>query len=162
MPIVAVDGTMRRRLHGSPAAGRARMKTGTLNTVAALAGYVPDATGKPLVVVAMVNSDLASNGRGRAVLDSLIDWAARLGGPPQPLLTVPGQPAATQPTPEPQQQGALATPPAQPAQPLQPAQPQQQLQQQLQLQQPQQQGQDGMQRQPLPPAMPAPPPPGRR
>jgi D-alanyl-D-alanine carboxypeptidase/D-alanyl-D-alanine-endopeptidase (penicillin-binding protein 4) len=93
MPIVAVDGTMRRRLHGSPAAGRARMKTGTLHNVVALAGYVPDATGKPLVVVAFVNSDLAGNGRGRAVLDTLIDWVARLGGPALPVLAVPGQPA---------------------------------------------------------------------
>jgi D-alanyl-D-alanine carboxypeptidase/D-alanyl-D-alanine-endopeptidase (penicillin-binding protein 4) len=105
MPIVAVDGTMRRRLHGSPAAGRARMKTGTLSNVVALAGYVPDASGKPLVVVAMVNSNLAGNGRGRAVLDTLIDWVTRLGGPPQPVLAMPGEVAANQPAP-------LATPPA--------------------------------------------------
>jgi D-alanyl-D-alanine carboxypeptidase/D-alanyl-D-alanine-endopeptidase (penicillin-binding protein 4) len=126
MPIVAVDGTMRRRLHDSPAAGRARMKTGTLSNVVALAGYVPDATGKPLVVVAMVNSDLVSNGRGRNVLDTLIDWIAHQNGPAQPVLSVPGQPAPSQPTPGPQPtpQGVLATPPAQPAQPLQPAQPQ--------------------------------------
>jgi D-alanyl-D-alanine carboxypeptidase/D-alanyl-D-alanine-endopeptidase (penicillin-binding protein 4) len=155
MPIVAVDGTMRRRLHGSPAAGRARMKTGTLSNVVALAGYVPDATGKPLVVVAMVNSDLAGNGRGRAVLDTLVDWVAHLGGPAQPVLAIPGQPAPNQPAPGPQPtpQGVLATPPAQPEQPLQPAQPQTQPQQQ------QQQGQDGMQRQPVPqaaqPAQPA-------
>ncbi len=85
MPIVAVDGTMRRRLHGSPAAGRARMKTGTLNNVVALAGYVPDAQGRQCVVVAMVNSSLAGNGRGRAVLDALVDWVARLDAavPPQ-------------------------------------------------------------------------------
>jgi D-alanyl-D-alanine carboxypeptidase/D-alanyl-D-alanine-endopeptidase (penicillin-binding protein 4) len=107
MPIVAVDGTMRRRLHDSPAAGRARMKTGTLSNVVALAGYVPDATGKPLVVAAMVNSNLSGNGRGRAVLDALVDWAAHLNGPAQPVLTVPGQPAPSQ-TP----------PPAQPAQPV--------------------------------------------
>jgi D-alanyl-D-alanine carboxypeptidase/D-alanyl-D-alanine-endopeptidase (penicillin-binding protein 4) len=155
MPIVAVDGTMRRRLHGSPAAGRARMKTGTLSNGVALAGYVPDATGKPLVVVAIVNSNLASNGRGRAVLDTLIDWVARLGGPAQPLLMVPGQPVPSQPVPgpEPTPQGVLATPPAQPAQPLQPAQPQTQPQQQ---QQPPQQGQDGMQRQPVQPMQPVP------
>jgi D-alanyl-D-alanine carboxypeptidase/D-alanyl-D-alanine-endopeptidase (penicillin-binding protein 4) len=141
MPIVGVDGTMRRRLHGTPAAGRARMKTGTLSNVVALAGYVPDATGKPLVVVAFVNSSLAGNGRGRTVVDSLVNWVAHLGGPAQPVLAVPGQAAPSQPTPEPQAtpQGVLATPPAQPAQPLQPAQPQPQ------------QGQDGMQRQPLPP-----------
>ena len=78
MPIVAVDGTMRRRLHGSPAAGRARMKTGTLNNVVAIAGYVPDAQGRQCVLVAMVNSSLVSNGRGRVVLDALVDWVARL------------------------------------------------------------------------------------
>jgi D-alanyl-D-alanine carboxypeptidase/D-alanyl-D-alanine-endopeptidase (penicillin-binding protein 4) len=151
MPIVAVDGTMRRRLHGSPAAGRARMKTGTLSNVVALAGYVPDATGKPLVVVAFVNSKLAGNGRGRSVVDTLVDWVAHLGGPAQPVLAVPGQAAPNQPTPEPQPtpQGVLATPPAQPAQPLQPAQPQ------TQPQLPQQ-GQDGMQRQSLPPTPSAP------
>jgi D-alanyl-D-alanine carboxypeptidase/D-alanyl-D-alanine-endopeptidase (penicillin-binding protein 4) len=156
MPIVAVDGTMRRRLHGSPAAGRARMKTGTLSNVVALAGYVPDATGKPLVVVAFVNSNLAGNGRGRSVVDALVDWVAHLGGPAQPVLAVPGQAAPNQPTPGPQPtpEGVLATPPAQPAQPLQPAQPQTLPQQGTQQQQ---QGQDGMQqRQPLPSAPPAP------
>jgi D-alanyl-D-alanine carboxypeptidase/D-alanyl-D-alanine-endopeptidase (penicillin-binding protein 4) len=124
MPIVAVDGTMRRRLHGSPAAGRARMKTGSLSNVVALAGYVPDATGKPLVVAAMVNSNLAGNGRGRAVLDALVDWVARQNGPAQPVLNVPGQPAPNQaaPGPQPTQPGMLATPPAQPVPPAQPAQ----------------------------------------
>ena len=77
MPIVGVDGTMRRRLKDSPAAQRARMKTGTLRNVTAVAGYVPDANGQLCVVVAMVNSELAGDGRGRAVLDTLVDWVAR-------------------------------------------------------------------------------------
>jgi D-alanyl-D-alanine carboxypeptidase/D-alanyl-D-alanine-endopeptidase (penicillin-binding protein 4) len=79
MPIVAVDGTMRRRLKDSPAAGHARMKTGSLHDVAAIAGYVQDAAGRQCVVVAMINSDLVSHGKGRAVLDALVDWAARSG-----------------------------------------------------------------------------------
>ncbi|WP_020656008.1 D-alanyl-D-alanine carboxypeptidase/D-alanyl-D-alanine endopeptidase [Massilia niastensis] len=83
MPIVAMDGTMRRRLHDSPAAGRARLKTGTLRNVTALAGYVPDANGAQTVFVAMVNSEQAGNGRGRAVLDALVDWVARSGAPQQ-------------------------------------------------------------------------------
>jgi hypothetical protein len=60
------------------------------------------------------------------VLDTLVDWIARQNGPAQPVLSVPGQPAPSEPAPGPQQtpQGVLATPPAQPAQPLQPAQPQ--------------------------------------
>ncbi|WP_296942648.1 D-alanyl-D-alanine carboxypeptidase/D-alanyl-D-alanine-endopeptidase [uncultured Massilia sp.] len=107
MPIVAVDGTMRRRLHDSPAAGRARMKTGTLNNVVALAGYVPDAQGRQCVLVAMVNSNLAGNGRGRAVLDALVDWVARLdetgtagGAAPVPM---PAPAPTPTPTPTPQQ-----------------------------------------------------------
>lgn len=82
MPIVAIDGTMRRRLHDSPAAGRARLKTGTLRNVVALAGYVPDANGRQCVVVAMINSELVGNGRGRVVLDTLVDWVARMGNGP--------------------------------------------------------------------------------
>ncbi|WP_306392423.1 D-alanyl-D-alanine carboxypeptidase/D-alanyl-D-alanine endopeptidase [Telluria beijingensis] len=82
MPIGAVDGTMRRRLQDSPAAGRARLKTGGLRNVAALAGYVPDANGNLCVFVAMVNSERSSNGRGRAVLDTLVDWVARSGTAP--------------------------------------------------------------------------------
>jgi D-alanyl-D-alanine carboxypeptidase/D-alanyl-D-alanine-endopeptidase (penicillin-binding protein 4) len=124
IPIVGVDGTMRRRLHGSPAAGRARMKTGTLSNVVSLAGYVPDATGKPLVVVAMINSNLAGNGRGRVVLDALVDWAAHLNGPAQPVLAVPGQPAPGPATPEPQPvPQVVPPPPAHPVQAVQPAQP---------------------------------------
>lgn len=83
LPIVAVDGTMRKRLRESPAAGHARLKTGTLRNVVALAGYVPDATGQQCVVAAMINSDLVGNGRGRAVLDALVDWIARSGGTAQ-------------------------------------------------------------------------------
>ncbi|HBF52275.1 MAG TPA: D-alanyl-D-alanine carboxypeptidase/D-alanyl-D-alanine-endopeptidase [Massilia sp.] len=86
MPIVAIDGTMRRRLHGSPAAGRARLKTGTLRNVVAVAGYVPDAGGVQNVVVAMVNDERAGEGRGRAVVDALVDWVARSGAQPAPAV----------------------------------------------------------------------------
>ena len=80
LPIAAIDGTLRRRLQGTPAAGRARLKTGSLSTIAALAGYVPDADGRMCVLVAIVTGDRVSNGRGRAVLDALVDWVARLDG----------------------------------------------------------------------------------
>jgi len=114
LPIAGVDGTLRRRLQNSPAAGRARMKTGTMRNVAALAGYVPDASGKQCIVVAMINSDLISNGRGRQVLDTLVDWVAHMEGMPAlgptPALApalpaapsvqpVPAQPMPTQPSP---------------------------------------------------------------
>lgn len=77
LPIAGMDGTLRRRLKDSPAVERARLKTGGLKNVMALAGYVPDATGQMCVVVAIVNSDLA--GQSRPALDALIDWVARSG-----------------------------------------------------------------------------------
>ncbi|CDG80703.1 D-alanyl-D-alanine carboxypeptidase/D-alanyl-D-alanine endopeptidase [Janthinobacterium agaricidamnosum] len=79
LPIVALDGTMRRRLIGTPAAARARIKTGTLKNVSAIAGYVPDANNQQCVVVAIINHDLVGNGNGRAVLDALIEWVAASG-----------------------------------------------------------------------------------
>jgi D-alanyl-D-alanine carboxypeptidase/D-alanyl-D-alanine-endopeptidase (penicillin-binding protein 4) len=77
MPIVAVDGTMRKRLKDSPAAGHARMKTGTLSNVVAIAGYVRDASGRENVVVAMINDPKVGDGKGRAAVDALVDWVAR-------------------------------------------------------------------------------------
>lgn len=77
LPIAATDGTMRRRLKDSPAATRARIKTGSLNGVIAIAGYVQDANNQPVVVVALLNDPRVAGGAGRAVLDALIDWVAR-------------------------------------------------------------------------------------
>lgn len=77
LPIAAIDGTMKRRLKESPAAMHARVKTGTLKNVVAVAGYVPDANGQQCIVVVMVNHDRAGNGNGRAIVDGVIDWVSR-------------------------------------------------------------------------------------
>lgn len=79
LPIAGVDGTMRLRLIDSPAAGRARIKTGTLHGVFAVAGYVPDAANRMCIVVALLNHEPTGNAVGRAILDALIDWVARSG-----------------------------------------------------------------------------------
>lgn len=76
LPIVALDGTMKNRLKLGPAAGNARLKTGTLRDVAALAGYVRDRRGQDWIVTAFVNDPQAKEGAGRAVLDQLILWVA--------------------------------------------------------------------------------------
>ena len=74
LPLAGVDGTMRKRLKSSLAAGRARIKTGTLRNVSAVAGYVPDADRRMWVVVAMINHQ---NAHGASpVLDAVIDWIA--------------------------------------------------------------------------------------
>lgn len=81
LPIAATDGTMRKRLKDSPAALRARIKTGSLKSVIAIAGYVTDANNQPCIVVAILNDEHVANGAGRTVLDGVIDWVARGGRP---------------------------------------------------------------------------------
>ena len=77
LPLAGVDGTMRDRLKTSPAAGSARLKTGTLKNAVALAGYVPDAQGRWWALAAMVSHDHAI--AARPALDALVDWVARGG-----------------------------------------------------------------------------------
>lgn len=77
LPIAGTDGTMRKRLKDSPATRRARIKTGTLNGITAIAGYVYDAANQPCVVVAFLNDEHVAGGAGRNVLDGLIEWVAR-------------------------------------------------------------------------------------
>ncbi|MFZ6875841.1 D-alanyl-D-alanine carboxypeptidase/D-alanyl-D-alanine endopeptidase [Undibacterium sp. Di27W] len=74
LPVASLDGTMRRRLKGGPAELRARIKTGTLKDVVAVAGYVRDINDQQWVVVAMINHDEAA--RAKAALDELINWVA--------------------------------------------------------------------------------------
>ncbi len=82
LPIVGVDGTMKRRLRGSQAASRARIKTGTLRDGVAVAGYVPDANGEQCIVVAIINHSNMANGVGRGIVDALIDWTANSSSAP--------------------------------------------------------------------------------
>ncbi|MBB3194840.1 D-alanyl-D-alanine carboxypeptidase/D-alanyl-D-alanine endopeptidase [Roseateles terrae] len=74
LPVAGADGTLSRRFKGTPAEGRARMKTGTLRDVVALAGYVPDASGQLWVVVAVINDERAA--AARPTLDALVSWVA--------------------------------------------------------------------------------------
>lgn len=72
LPIVAVDGTMKKRLQDHAVAGHAHIKTGSLEGVRSVAGYVFDAKGRRMVVVAMVNHSRAS--AARPALDALLQW----------------------------------------------------------------------------------------
>ena len=72
LPVAGVDGTARRRLHDSPASGYAHIKTGSLNGVRAIAGYVLDRNGRRHAVVMMVNHPEA--GASAAAQDALLEW----------------------------------------------------------------------------------------
>ncbi|WP_328804744.1 D-alanyl-D-alanine carboxypeptidase/D-alanyl-D-alanine endopeptidase [Noviherbaspirillum galbum] len=72
MPLVGYDGTMRSRLKDQSVAGRAHVKTGMLNDVRAVAGYVLAASGKRYVVTCLVNHPEA--GRAVEMQDLLLQW----------------------------------------------------------------------------------------
>jgi D-alanyl-D-alanine carboxypeptidase/D-alanyl-D-alanine-endopeptidase (penicillin-binding protein 4) len=72
LPVVAVDGTMRKRLTGAELAGQAHIKTGSLSGVRAIGGYVLDAKGRRMVVVMIVNH--ANAGNAQPVQDALLRW----------------------------------------------------------------------------------------
>ena len=79
LPIAGLSGTVRNmgRDGSTPHASRnAMLKTGTLNDVSAIAGYVTDTQGRRLIVVGMNNAEGAKHARG--VLYRLVEWAASL------------------------------------------------------------------------------------
>ncbi|MBL9019762.1 MAG: D-alanyl-D-alanine carboxypeptidase/D-alanyl-D-alanine-endopeptidase, partial [Myxococcales bacterium] len=65
LPIGGVDGTLARRWHGHAAKGRVRAKTGTLDRVVTLAGYVAADSGRPLAFTILLN-DVPPNQRAAA------------------------------------------------------------------------------------------------
>ena len=69
LPLVGVDGTMRKRIG---AAGSAHIKTGLLSDSRAIAGYVLAASGRRYAVVAFINHPNAA--ASQAALDDLLNW----------------------------------------------------------------------------------------
>ncbi len=70
LPLIAMDGTMARRLRNTGLDGQGRIKTGYLENVRSIAGFTRDDTNTTWAVVGMVNNDPAWN--GQAVLDRII------------------------------------------------------------------------------------------
>ena len=73
LPLVAVDGTMRKRLRDAGIAGQAHIKTGSLDGVKSIAGYVLDEQGRRMVVVCIVNHP-GSNAAAGVLQDALLRW----------------------------------------------------------------------------------------
>ena len=78
LSIAGVDGTTRRMAARSPssaAIGNARLKTGTLRDVTAIAGYAYGLSGRNYAVVGIITHPNA--GAARPALDRLVEWAVR-------------------------------------------------------------------------------------
>ncbi len=73
LPALGLEGTLKNRLADTPLAGRAWLKTGSLDGVRALAGYVLDANGRHLILVFLINHARAA--AATAAQDAAIEWA---------------------------------------------------------------------------------------
>lgn len=82
--IAGISGTIAAhadRLPKSEAIGRAWIKTGTLNNVTSMAGYVNGQSGQDYVVVGIINGSnnkqTLNTYQARYVLDTMLDWTAK-------------------------------------------------------------------------------------
>jgi D-alanyl-D-alanine carboxypeptidase/D-alanyl-D-alanine-endopeptidase (penicillin-binding protein 4) len=73
LPLAGVDGTMKKRLNGNGVAGQAHVKTGYLEGVRALAGYVLDRRGRRVIVVFLANHP--NSAATKAAQDALLGCA---------------------------------------------------------------------------------------
>ncbi len=78
LAVAAMDGTVQKRFRDGTVAGQALLKTGSLEGVRALAGYVIDAEGRRFIVAAIINDPNAA--RGGVALDYLVQWVYREAG----------------------------------------------------------------------------------
>jgi serine-type D-Ala-D-Ala carboxypeptidase/endopeptidase (penicillin-binding protein 4) len=74
LPLGALDGTLRRRFQGTELEGRVHLKTGSLEGVRSMAGYVLDRQGRRVVVVALHNHPRLGTGNAEAIQDALLNW----------------------------------------------------------------------------------------
>lgn len=68
MPIAGEDGTLKKRMRGTFAAGNVRAKTGTLTGISSLAGYCTAANGH-LLCFCIINQGVMHNNNGRNFQD---------------------------------------------------------------------------------------------
>jgi D-alanyl-D-alanine carboxypeptidase/D-alanyl-D-alanine-endopeptidase (penicillin-binding protein 4) len=74
LPLAAIDGSMKRRFNGEALQGRLHIKTGLLDHVRTMGGYVSSKSGKTFVVVALHSHPGVHKTAGTLVQDSLLRW----------------------------------------------------------------------------------------
>jgi D-alanyl-D-alanine carboxypeptidase/D-alanyl-D-alanine-endopeptidase (penicillin-binding protein 4) len=73
-PISAMDGTLRKRFNEASFEGQMHLKTGSLQDVRSVAGYVQDRAGRRVVVVCLHNNPQADTAAGEAVQEAVLQW----------------------------------------------------------------------------------------
>jgi len=74
LSVSGLDGTLARRFRDDPLTGKAHIKTGRLDNVAAIAGYLQARSGNRYVVVALQNHTDVHRGPGEEVQAALLRW----------------------------------------------------------------------------------------
>jgi D-alanyl-D-alanine carboxypeptidase/D-alanyl-D-alanine-endopeptidase (penicillin-binding protein 4) len=108
LPVAGHDGTLRWRLEGTDADGRVRAKTGTLENVTSLSGYVEGGADGPLAFAVIVNDFPGRAGSAVRAVDALGSALAAAGGPPGELDLVVARARAPAARPVPAAAGDLA------------------------------------------------------
>jgi serine-type D-Ala-D-Ala carboxypeptidase/endopeptidase (penicillin-binding protein 4) len=75
LPAVGLEGTQKTRMNSSPMVGSAWLKTGSLNRVRGLAGYVLGSNGSRRILVMLINH--ANAAAGAKAQAALAEWAAQ-------------------------------------------------------------------------------------
>jgi len=65
---------MRRRFNNGPETGRMHLKSGHLNQVSAVAGYVRNRSNEDVMVVLLVNHPSAHQGAGSRLQEAVLRW----------------------------------------------------------------------------------------
>ena len=74
LALAGKDGTLRRRFDDASLDGIAHLKTGSLDDVVAIAGYLHARSGRRFVVVTMQNHEDIHRGPGQEVQEALLRW----------------------------------------------------------------------------------------
>ena len=74
LSLSGLDGTLRRRFGNTGLVGKAHLKTGSLDHVTAIAGYLQSRSGRRFAVVAMQNFEDIHRGPGEEVQEALLRW----------------------------------------------------------------------------------------
>jgi D-alanyl-D-alanine carboxypeptidase/D-alanyl-D-alanine-endopeptidase (penicillin-binding protein 4) len=74
MSLTGLDGTLSRRFGDSDLVGKAHLKTGSLDHVTAIAGYVQARSGRRFTLVVMQNYEDIHRGPGEEVQEALLRW----------------------------------------------------------------------------------------
>jgi D-alanyl-D-alanine carboxypeptidase/D-alanyl-D-alanine-endopeptidase (penicillin-binding protein 4) len=72
LPVYGVDGTLRNRLRGTPVQGNGYAKTGSLNRVSSVSGYLRTKSGRWLAFSIIMNAYNAAGSDARALQDRLV------------------------------------------------------------------------------------------